>query len=178
MANVFKTGKMLSGVADTYLASATASVALPDGALVVLGNLAADTTYEATGVEYDTYVAAAPAAATDEVAIVDYAGISEGTISGNVYKMGNKLFGLTVPIGTSTRVRRFALHDKFWLGDGNFSAAPTVGQYGIATASAFTHAPSASLPASGYAVKILTSKSLTAGMTSQGTLYLCEVVQL
>jgi hypothetical protein len=40
------------------------------------------------------------------------------------------------------------------------------------------HAPAASLPQSGYAVKVLVEQDLTAGMASKGKLYLCEVVQL
>lgn len=183
MANVFKSGKMASNQLDVSLANGIAAVAVPDGALVVLGDLVADTTYAVNGntgygTEYDTYEAAAPAAVTDEVVIVDYAGISEGDINGNTYKMGNKLYNLTVPAGGIFRVRRLALHDKFWIADGNFASAPTVGKYASATASAFTHTPAASLPGSGYAVKILASEDLTAGMKTQGTLYLCEVVQL
>lgn len=181
MANVFKRGKMLSGVADSYLTNVVAAVDLPDGALVVCGDLAPNTVYDPAGlagVEYDTYVAAAPAAATDEVVIVDYAGISEGDIAGNVYKMGNKLYNLTVPAGTIARARRLALHDKYWIGEDNFDTTPTVGQYATAEAAKFTHKAAASLPASGFAVKILVEKDLTTGMRSNGSIYLVEVVQL
>ncbi|MBO7732385.1 MAG: hypothetical protein J6S67_07525 [Methanobrevibacter sp.] len=178
MANVFKRGKMISGVVDSYLANAIAAVEVPDGALVTLGDLVADTTYDANGVEYDTYVAAAPAAATDEVVIVDYAGISEGEIAGNEYKMGIKLYGLKVPAGQIMRVRRLGLHDKFWLGEDNFASDPTVGQFAKATASAFTHTPAAALPESGYAIKVLAKEGLTTGMRANGDIYLCEVVQL
>lgn len=181
MANVFKRGKMLSGVADSYITNVVADVELPDGALVVCGNLAPNTTYDPAGlagVEYDTYVAAAPAAATDEVVIVDYAGISEGPIGGNTYKMGNKLYGLKVPVGTIARARRLALHDKYWIGEGNFDTTPTVGQYAIAEAGEFTHKAAASLPGSGFAVKILVEEDLTTGMKSNGSIYLVEVVQL
>ena len=66
-ANVFKSGKMISNVVDSYLANAVSDVVIPDGAIVALGELAADTTYSATGKEYDTYVAAAPAAVEEEV---------------------------------------------------------------------------------------------------------------
>ena len=178
MANVMYAGKMISKDVDTYLSNAVADVAIKDGSLVVLGNLAADTTYDNNGLEYDLYEAAAPAAATDEVVIVDYAGISEGIINGNDYKMGHKLYNLEVPAGTPTRVRRLALHDKFWLGDGNFESAPVVGEYAIAAAGKYTHAPAAQLPNAGYAVKVLLVQDLTTGMRSNGKLYLCEVVQL
>lgn len=178
MATVFKRGKMMSGVADVALANAIAEVEVPDGALLSLGELASDTTYDANGKEYDTYKASAPEAATDEVVIVDYAGISEGNIAGNVYKLGNKLYDLKVPAGEIMRVRRLYLHDKFWLGEDNFSSSPVIGQYAIAEAGKFTHAPSADLPQSGYAIKILLAEDLTAGMGSKGSLYLCEVVKL
>ena len=183
MANVFKTGKMISNVVDSYLANAVSDVAIPDGALVALGDLAADTTYSATGLEYDTYEAAAPEAATDEVVICDYAGIENYSESGytptnNVIKYGIKLYGLTVPAGTVYRVRRLALHDKFWLGDANFASAPVVGEYATATAGDVTHTPAASLPQSGYAIKVLVKNDLTTGMKSNGYIYLCEVVQL
>lgn len=181
MANVFKRGKMLSGVADSYLTNVVAAVDLPDGALVVCGDLAPNTVYDPAGlagVEYDTYVAAAPAAATDEVVIVDYAGISEGDIAGNVYKMGNKLYNLTVPAGTIARARRLALHDKYWVGEDNFDTTPTVGQYATAEAAKFTHKAAAALPQSGFAVKILVEEDLTTGMRSNGSIYLVEVVQL
>lgn len=178
MAYVFKEGKMASNVLDVALANAIAQTAVKDGSLVVLGDLVANTTYDDNGKEYDTYAATAPVAATDEVVIVDYAGISSGDIAGNHYKMGKKLYDLEVPAGEPMRVRRLYLHDKFWLGASNFASAPTVGQYAKATASAMTHTPASTLPESGYAIKILVANDLTAGNTSKGKIYLCEVVQL
>lgn len=181
MANVFKRGKMLSGVADSYLTNVIAQVEIPDGALVVCGDLAPNTVYDPaglTGVEYDTYQVAAPAAATDEVVIVDYAGISEGDISGNVYKLGNKLYNLKVPAGQIARARRLALHDKYWIGEDNFNGTAVVGEYATAEAGKFTHKPAASLPGSGFAVKVLLEEDLTTGMRTNGSIYLVEVVQL
>ena len=183
MKNTFKEGKMLSNVADSYLANAIFKAEedlapVIDGALVVLGDLIKDTTYAADGVEYDTYEAKAPQAAGDEVVIVDYAGISQGEITGNVYKMGSKLYGLKAPAGEIVRVRRLALHDKFWLGEGNFEGAPVVGQYAIATANKVTHTPNAEKQAGQYCVKIIDSKDFTVGMKNNGKLYLCEVVAL
>lgn len=178
MAKVMFSGKMISDQIDAYLTNGVAETDLKDGDLVVLGNLAADTTYNANGVEYDVYEAAAPAAATDEVVIIDYAGISEGAINGNEYKIGKKLYNLTIPAGTNFRVRRLNLHDKFWLGADNFKAAPTVGEYAVAEAAAYTHAPATAKPQTGYAVKVLVERELTTGMRSNGKMYLVEVVQL
>jgi hypothetical protein len=179
MAKVMYSGKMVSDQIDAYLTNGVAETDLHDGDLVALGNLVADTTYVATGdVQYDLYAAAYPAAATDEVVIIDYAGISEGEINGNEYKIGKKLYNLTVPAGTNFRVRRLALHDKFWLGEGNFASEPTVGQFAKATAAAGTLTPAADKPASGLAVKVQAVKDLTTGMKAQGKIYLVEVVQL
>lgn len=178
MAYVFKRGKMMSGVADVALANAVSEEDIYDGSLVVLGELADDKTYDEDGKEYDTYNATAPAAATDEVVIVDYAGISEGEINENRYRMGIKLHNLACPAGHPMRVRRLYLHDKFWLGENNFSATPTVGEYATAEAGEYTHAPAESKPESGYAIKILVENDLTVGMHSEGKLYLCEVVSL
>ena len=184
MAFVFKEGKMASNQLDSMLANAIvrdandAEIACKDGSLVALGDLAADTTYAANGVEYDTYYAAAPAAATDEVAIIDYAGISEGDIMGNIYKMGNKLYDLEVPAGVAARVRRLALHDKFWLGESNFDGAAAVGSFAIAKAGSFQHEIKSALTAGQYNIKLIAVEDLTAGMASKGKLFLCEVVAL
>lgn len=177
MTNVFKAGKMVSNVVDAALANGVGARPVIDGAIVVLRNLYEDPDF-LENYEYDVYEMVAPDEPTDEIAIVDYAGISEDDISGNRYKIGNKLYGLSVPTGVPTRVRRLALHDKFWLGDGNFSAKPMVGEYATAKKGSYLHAPVASLPKNGYAVKILSAESLTAGMASVGMKYLCEVVQL
>ena len=179
MAYIMYSGKMVSDQIDAYLTNGVATSDLKDGFLVALGNLAADTTYDANGVEYDVYEAAVPAAATDEVGIIDYAGISEGNINGNEYKIGKKLYNLTVPAGTNFRVRRLALHDKFWLGGDNFGAtAPTVGEFATATAGAGTLTAAQAAPQAGFAVKVLVEKDLTAGMHSEGKMYLVEVVKL
>ena len=122
--------------------------------------------------------ASAPAAATDEVAIVDYAGISGGDIYGNYYRLGNKLAGLEAPAGEIVRVRRLHLHDKFWLGEANFESTPTVGQYAEAKASSMLHEPKAALTGGQYGIKILKEQDLTMGMNSEGKMYLVEVVAL
>ena len=184
MAHVFKEGTMASNILDSALTNAlivddNGDVAKAyDGSLVVLGELAPDTTYDANGLEYDLYLATAPEADTDEVVIVDYAGISEGAIAGNVYKLGQKLYDLEVPAGIPTRVRRLHLHDKFWLGEDNFVSAPAVGKYAVATAADMRHTPANAVTPGQYNIKILVKQDLTAGMASKGSIYLCEVVAL
>ena len=101
MAYIMYSGKMISDQIDSYLTNGVSdNPDLKDGFLVALGDLADDTTYDTQtfhGKEYDVYEADVPAAATDEVGIIDYAGISEGNINGNEYKIGKKLYNLTVP---------------------------------------------------------------------------------
>ena len=189
MANqhIFFAGKMGSQQLDVLLANARVMeddepIAAPDGGLVVLGDLEQDMTYAATGdYQYDVYEAAKPAAATDEVALIDYAGVSEGEIAGNEYKIGVKLFGLDVPAGTLTRVRRPMLHDKFWLGADNYDFEPAVGDLAGAQADSFKHAKIALEPAAepeGYAIKIIGVRELVTGNKANGLMYLNEVVSL
>lgn len=178
MAYSMKEGLMASNTLDNMLASAKGEEIIPDGALIVLGDLLTDDTYAADGVEYNAYKAGKVAALGDEVVIADMADISEGAIAGNTYKIGYKLYDLQAPAGKLFRVRRLMLHDKFWLGDSNFAAAPTVGQYAIATVGSYLHTQTDEKPAAGYGVKILAKKDLTAGTSKKGDLYLCEVISL
>ena len=184
MAHLFYAGLMASQQLDVDLAGALVQssgndIAVKDGSLVVLGDLVDDLTYAASGdYEYNAYKATAPAAVTDEVCIVDYAGISGGEINDNYYKIGVKLYNLEAPAGEIVRVRRLHLHDKFWLGADNFESAPTVGQYAELRANSFKHDPKASATGGQYAVKILKEEDLTVGMESSGKKYLCEVIDL
>lgn len=180
MAHVMYSGKMISDQIDAYLTNGVAEEDLYDGTLVALGDLVADTTYAETGdVQYDVYEAVKATAGAAEVGIIDYAGVSEGEIADNKYKIGYKLYNLTVPAGTNFRVRRLNLHDKFWVGTDNFEGetAPVVGEFAkVGAAGGF--APAAEAPEAGLAVKVLVEKDLTTGMRSQGKIYLVEVVQL
>ena len=183
MAYLFKEGKMASNVLDSALANALIQnngqdISAKDGSLVVLGELVADKTYEDRGLEYDSYYAKAPEADTDEVVIVDYAGVSSGNITGNNYKLGYKLYDLEVPAGEIVRVRRLHLHDKFWLGASNFVSTPEVGKFAVATAGKMEHTPAAAKAEGKYCIKILVAKDLTVGMSAKGLMYLCEVVAL
>ena len=184
MAHLFSKGIMASETVRPLLVGAlfqanNANAPVIDGGFITLGDLVKDTTYAANGdVEYNVYLATAPTAANAAVAIVDYAGISEGAIAGNVYKMGNKLFNLTVPAGTVTRARIPQVHDKFWLGEDNFANAPTAGQYAELTANDVVLTPNASAPADGFGVKVQLEKGLTTGQKGNGKIYLCEVISL
>lgn len=171
---------VLSLVGSTKFQDSSEYAPITDGALVVLQGLAPNDAYNIgdvdDAVDYNVFLSAAPTAPTDDVVIVDIAGISNGDIAGNNYKMGIKLYGLTAPAGEAVRYRTLMKGDMYWLSDGCFVSAPTVGQYAIATASSVQHTPNASNPGAGqYCVKILASKGFTAGSNNIGTLYLCQV---
>ena len=185
--NLFYAGKMASQQLDVYLAGAVVldgndnPIAAPDGGLVELGDLVADDTYSATGKQYDVYEAKAATTAGKDIALIDYAGIQEGDIDGNEYKIGDKLYGLMVPAGVVTRVRRPHLHDKFWLGDDNYDTTPALGDYYGVDTGKFTHAKIAAEDVAqhtGYMVKIVAVRELTVGHRSNGGQYLNEVKAL
>ena len=175
MAFTMKSGKMASNVLDSMLANAKATEAIKDGSLIKLGDLIEDDVYG--DADYDTYKAEKPADG-EEVVIADYAGISEGAIAGNEYKLGVKLHDLMIPAGAIFRVRRLALHDKFWLGQDNFDTIPTVGKFATAETGKYEHKVAAEKPVAGYGVKIIAEKGMTAGMKADGKLFLCEVIHL
>lgn len=158
---------------------------ITDGAFVTLGGLALDETYSTTSLDWNVYHAFAPTAATlteDEVVVVDIAGVSEGVIAGNNYKIGVKQVDLIGKPGYAVRFRRLKKGDKFWLGQGCFATAPTVGQYAGLTANDVVLTPAASKTDGQFNIKIQAAKALTVGMTvntiatAYEQLYLCEVL--
>ena len=68
------------------------------------------------------------------------------------------MHNLMIPAGTVFRVRRLALHDKFWLGEGNFEGVPAVGKYGILEAGKYDHKVSDVEPTA-YGVKIIAKRN-------------------
>ena len=183
MAKVFRAAEMMSEDVQSYVISCQYQAngvdsQIEDGSFVKLGELKDDKTYVASGdKDYNVYLASQPTAVTDEVVVIDYPGVSEGSISGNSYRMGVKLFDLVAPAGRPVRARRLALHDRFWLGEGNFEGVPAVGKYGILEAGKYDHKVSDVEPTA-YGVKIIAQKELTAGMKAEGKIFLCEVVHL
>ena len=156
-----------------------ADAEIHDGAFVKLGNIAGDNTYASGGLNFNAYLSTTPSTvATDKVVVVDIANVSEGTIGGEVYKKGSKLYGLTVQSGHLARVRLMAEKDLFLLGDGNFASAPTAGEYAILTDGSTLLTPSSTVPGTGFTVKILEEQNFEPGQLSKGKQYACEVVQL
>ena len=186
MAKVFRAAEMLSEDVQSYVISCQyqadgADAPIEDGSFVKLGELKDDKTYVASGdKDYNVYLASQPTAVTDEVVVIDYPGVSEGTISGNSYRMGVKLFDLVAPAGRPVRARRLALHDRFWLGEGNFNGSVVVGNIAGLEANKTTLKDSGSqeITEGQLNVKIHLGKDFNYGQSASGKLYLCEVVGL
>lgn len=189
MANTetFYKGLMASEDIQSYVGSCKfqsggVDAIVKDGALVTLGGLAKNKAYGNTALDYNVYVATAPAADTDPVVIVDLSEVSQGVIAGNNYKIGTKLVGLQCKAGFPARYRILAKHDRFWIAGDCFNADPTVGQYAIPTAGTTYFTPSVSdASATKFCVKIQDSRDFTvgaglAGSGRTGKLYLCEVL--
>lgn len=180
----FEKALMASEDIKVYVGSALYQVSnnnapIHDGAFVVLGDLALDTTYQNSGdYTYNVYLATAPAAVTDKVVVLDYAGIQEGTIGGNDYKMGIKLYDLVCPAGRPCRFRRMVVGDKMWLSDGLFASTPTIGKFAELTAINTILTPQASHTSGQFGVKILAQTEMTTGQIANGIKYLVEVVEL
>ena len=186
MAKVFRAAEMLSEDVQSYVISCQyqadgADAPIEDGSFVKLGELKDDKTYVASGdKDYNVYLASQPTAVTDEVVVIDYPGVSEGSISGNSYRMGVKLFDLVAPAGRPVRARRLALHDRFWLGEGNFNGSVTVGNIAGLEANKTTLKDSGAkdITPNQLNVKIHLGKDFNYGQSASGKLYLCEVVGL
>lgn len=183
MAKVFRAAEMMSEDVQSYVISCqyqeeSKDAPIADGSFVKLGELKEDKTYVAAGdKDYNVYLASKPTAETDKVVVIDYPGVSEGTISGNSYRIGVKLFDLVAPAGRPVRARRLALGDRFWLGEDNFTGA--VGSNGFATLTANdVRLTPAGAAGDNFAVKIHLGKDFNYGQSASGKLYLCEVVGL
>lgn len=138
-----------------------------DGAFVVLGGLADDTTYSGKkdwNVKY-AYAPASAALTADEVVVIDIDAVSNGVIAGNNYKIGTKLVDLQVEAGYPVRYRVIKKGDMFWLGSGNFASAPTVGQYANLTASSVLLTPAASTTPAQLNIAIRAAVPMTIGTT-------------
>lgn len=183
MAKVFRAAEMMSEDVQSYVISCqyqeeSKDAPIADGSFVKLGELKEDKTYVAAGdKDYNVYLASKPTELTDKVVVIDYPGVSEGTISGNSYRIGVKLFDLVAPAGRPVRARRLALGDRFWLGEGNFTGAVGSNSFAILTANDVRLTP-ASAAGDNFAVKIHLGKDFNYGQSASGKLYLCEVVGL
>ena len=146
-----------------------------DGALVVVGGLASSTVYTDRK-DMNVFEITAPAAVTDEIAIVDIADVSKGDVRGQVWREGIRTDGLVAEAGQPVRVRILKKYDRFEVDDSAFVSAPTVGQYAVATAGSTKFTPAEAAVDGQFCVKIEMAKDFVLGQTVSGKKYYCRVL--
>ena len=147
-----------------------------DGAIVVVGDLMDSTVY-ANNKDMNVFEIGAPAADTDEVAIVDIVDVSKGDVYGQAWREGVRTDSLFAEPGQPVRVRILKKYDRFELSADGFKSEPTVGKYAVIEASGTKLVPSEEAPAAGkFGVKIEMAKDFVIGQTVAGKKYYCRVL--
>lgn len=159
------TGKFTS---DSQLAE------VEDGAFVVVGDLMKSTVY--SGKDYNVFEIKAPAAVTDEVAVVDIADVSKGDVRGEAWRFGIRTDGLVAEAGQPVRVRILKKYDRFFLSDAGFKSAPTVGKFATIEANSTKLVPAETKTDGQFNVKIEAVKDFVLGQTVAGKMYYCRVL--
>lgn len=172
MTSEYDGSKLVSGV--FYADDAVAAV--EDGTIVEIGDVVNHSVFAGMK-DFDNRKVTLPTANSTRLGVVDYVGVSEGMIAGNLYREGIKTAGLTCPAGRPTRVRVLEVGDTFFTASGNFdvSVVPEPGKYAAPTTGGLWLA-SAEAAESGLCIKIEGTKPLTQGTTDVDTLYFCTVV--
>lgn len=146
-----------------------------DGALVVVGDLDASTVY-AGNKDMNVFEIKAPAADTDEIAIVDIADVSKGDVRGEAWRVGIRTDGLVGEAGQPVRVRLLKKYDRFWISGDAFDDEAKVGEYATAKADSTKFAPAAVAATGKFCVKIEMAKDFVLGQTVAGKMYYCRVL--
>ena len=147
-----------------------------DGAIVVVGDLMDSTVY-ANNKDMNVFEIGAPAADTDEVAIVDIVDVSKGDVYGQAWREGVRTDSLFAEPGQPVRVRILEKYDRFELSADGFKSEPTVGKYAVIEANGTKLVPSEEAPAAGkFGVKIEMAKDFVIGQTVAGKKYYCRVL--
>lgn len=146
-----------------------------DGALVVVGDLDASTVY-AGNKDMNVFEIKAPAADTDEIAIVDIADVSKGDVRGEAWRVGIRTDGFVGEAGQPVRVRLLKKYDRFWVSDYAFDGEVTVGKYATAKANSTKFAPAEEAATGKFCVKIEMVKDFVLGQTVAGKMYYCRVL--
>lgn len=110
---------------------------------------------------------AAEADATGEIYFCNTFNVQEiADANGNVYKVGANTLGLPLPAdmrGTYTRIDGLEMHDQIRFGEGNFTAAPTVGKFATIADGLLTPAASAPTDAGTLYFEIMSTGTFTVG---------------
>ena len=145
-----------------------------DGAFVVVGDLMKSTVY--SGKDYNVFEIKAPAAATDEIAVVDIADVSKGDVRGEAWRVGIRTDGLVAEAGQPVRVRILNKYDRFFISDAGFKSAPEVGKFATIEAGNTKLVPADTKTDGQFNVKIEAVKDFVLGQTVAGKMYYCRVL--
>lgn len=108
---------------------------------------------------------------------VDVVDVSHADVMGVTYRIGDKIAGIGVEKGMTTRVRVCEIGDEFYLGDENFDTEPTVGQYAVPEVGKTTMKVQGTIDNSQFCIKIEDTRPLIMGQANEGSiLYRCRVV--
>lgn len=146
-----------------------------DGALVVVGDLDASTVY-AGNKDMNVFEIKAPAADTDEIAIVDIADVSKGDVRGEAWRVGIRTDGLVGEAGQPVRIRLLKKYDRFFVSGDAFDGDVEVGKYATAKANSTKFAPADEAAEGKFCVKIEMAKDFVLGQTVAGKMYYCRVL--
>lgn len=145
-----------------------------DGAFVVVGDLMKSTVY--SGKDYNVFEIKAPAAATDEIAVVDIADVSKGDVRGEAWRVGIRTDGLVAEAGQPVRVRILNKYDRFFISDAGFKSAPEVGKFATIEVGNTKLVPADTKTDGQFNVKIEAVKDFVLGQTVAGKMYYCRVL--
>lgn len=184
MAKMFEKSLMASEDVQSLLYSGIfyvddAEAECHNGAIVARGDMLEDIYGNP---DPNLYKIAAPEAATDEVGVVDFVGVSNGDIMGENYREGIKTYGLSAEAGRAVRVRKLMKGDT-----GYFSAENIVGgtandgDFVVATAGSTLLTAKASLTnddKKGTYGVVRFAKPIVEGTVETGTKYFVEFINV
>lgn len=150
------------------------------GYFAVITGVADSKAYGNTILNYSTFKAVAPTTAEDRVVILDPSNVAEVGHNGNLYRVGNELFGNPVAAGVPVRARELRLNDIFYLGKSNITGTVEKGAYAVLNGGgAFTLKAVADLEEhTGFAVEIINLETKTTGAVAGFPVVACRVVSL
>lgn len=111
---------------------------------------------------------------------VDVVEVSHADVMGVTYRIGDKIAGIGVEKGATTRVRMLEVGDEFYLGDENFDDAESITineSYAIPEAGKTTMKVVGAIDKTQFCIKIEDVRDLIMGQAYEGSkLYRCRVV--
>lgn len=165
MSSEFDGSKLVTGVCENEL---------QDGTCVKIGDLLDHEVYAGLK-DMNARKIEAGYEAGKRYGIVDYVGVSEANIMGVKYREGDKVAGLPAPAGARARVRVPEVGDEFFLGDENFTVAPTAGSVYVPNSDGKYEAGA---EGNGLAFKVEYETAKIMGQVNVAKKYFCTVLSV